>query len=227
MPPADDLLTAQDLGRHHPDGTHWLVEGVSLELRPGERLAVTGPSGSGKTLLLRALALLDPIDQGRILWKGAAVHREQVPRFRRQVMYVHQRPALPEETVAAVLRGPFALGVHRSRRFDEDRIRGWLTEVARDESFLTKLTRELSGGEMQIVALLRALQLNPTILLLDEPTAALDSSTAHSVETLLQQWSTESGDGRALIWVTHDAAQAQRVAEKTLHLEGGRVVASG
>ena len=137
-------------------------------------MAVCGPSGAGKTLLLRALALLDPLDSGEILWTGRPVARDQVPRFRREAIYLHQRSAVLEDNVEAALRQPFSLRVYRQRQFDRDRAVSFLEQLGRDEAFLAKRVRDLSGGEMQITALVRALQLDPTVLLLDEPTSALD-----------------------------------------------------
>ena len=228
MPPDAALLEARHIGRRHADGHRWLLEDVSLEVRPGERLAVVGASGSGKTLLLRALALLDPLHRGEVLWRGQPVRRDEIPAFRRQAVYLHQRPALPEDTVEAALRRPFSLRCHRQRRqFDRDRIVRQLGQLGRDESFLAKKVADLSGGESQITALLRAIQLDPALLLLDEPTAALDSRTSRAAEQLLVGWIDESPHRRAFVWVSHDAAQAERFVQRSLCVEGGRVVISG
>ena len=220
------LLEASRLGRRTPDDRQWLLEDVSVTIRSGMRLGVVGPSGSGKTLLLRALAMLDPVDQGRITWQGEEVTREAIPAYRAQVMYLHQRAALFDDTVEGALRQPFSLQVHSRRRFDRDRAIGMLADLQRDASFLDKRVRDLSGGEVQIVALVRALQLEPTVLLLDEPTAALDVQTTASTESLLGRWIAERSAVRALVWVTHDAQQAQRVTGERIVVERGRVVAS-
>jgi putative ABC transport system ATP-binding protein len=159
---------------------------------------VLGPSGAGKAVLLRALALLDLLDEGVILWGGQAIRCEAVPSFRSTVLYLHQRPTLFEGAVEANLRHPFSLKVHRNRRYDRDRIVNLLEQLGRDTSFLEKSHRDLSGGEAQIVALLRALQLDPTVLLLDEPTASLDRETASVIEDLLKRWHAEGGRGARL-----------------------------
>jgi len=222
----ETLLEVRHLTRHHPDGRRSLLDDVSLEIRGGERLAVVGPSGAGKTLLLRAMARLDPVDGGEVRFRGARIRHDGVPQFRRQVIYLHQRPALPGETVAAVLRQPFSLAVHRGESFDSDRIVALLEELHRDDSFLAKRTADLSGGEIQLVALLRVLQLDPTILLLDEPTAALDARTTRSVEDLLTAWVEEASATRAIVWVTHDADQAARMVQQVLSMDRGRLVGS-
>lgn len=189
----------------------------------GDRIAVVGPSGSGKTLLLRALAMLDPLDEGEIQWRGGAVSGRAVPEFRSCVIYLHQRPALLEGTVEHNLRQPFCLGQHRQREFDEQRMVDMLGQLGRDDSFLEKDERNLSGGEAQLVSLLRAIQLDPTVLLLDEPTAALDEETAQAVERLVDTWLRAAEDERAIVWVSHNQSQSQRVATRWLRVRQGGV----
>jgi putative ABC transport system ATP-binding protein len=221
--PGVPVLVANNLGRLHPDGKGWLLHGVSLRLEPGDRLAISGPSGSGKTLLLRALALLDPFDEGELLWQGQSVHRQRVAEFRSQVIYLHQRPAFFEEQVETVLQAPFQLRIHRRRPFPRESVLGWLHQAGRNAAFLTQPMRELSGGEMQLVALVRAMALEPAVLLLDEPTAALDEPTGRAIERLVDAWAAER-PGRALVWVSHDAGVQQRVTRRSVRIDGGRVV---
>jgi putative ABC transport system ATP-binding protein len=215
------LLEADGLARRHPNGESWLLDHCSLAVHPGQRVAVVGPSGSGKTLLLRALAWLDPLDGGEVRWQGRAIRHDGIPEYRCCAVYLHQRPALLEATVEAAVRRPFGLKVHRGRQFDRGRILGLLEGLGRDESFLDKQVADLSGGESQIVALLRALQLDPSLLLLDEPTAAIDAATTGTIEAWLDGWVADAPDARAYVWVTHDAAQADRVAGRKLEMQHG------
>jgi putative ABC transport system ATP-binding protein len=217
------LLKACGLGRRTGKGENWLLREVCIAIAQGDRLALTGPSGAGKTLLLRTLALLDPLDEGVIQWKGQSVSGSGVPLFRREVIYLHQRPSLFDASVEANLRYPFSLKVNRNRSFDEDRIVHLLERVGRAPSFLEKSSRDLSGGEAQIVALLRAVQLDPSILLLDEPTASLDEHTALAIEDLIRQWLADVPANRASLWVTHDLDQANRIADLRLLMQRGRV----
>jgi putative ABC transport system ATP-binding protein len=182
-----------------------------------------GPTGAGKTLLLRALALLDPLDEGEIQWKGHVVSGHAVPAYRREVIYLHQRPALLEGSVETNLRYPFSLRVNRGCSFDRDRILDLLESIGRAASFVEKSSRDLSGGEAQIVALLRALQFDPSILLLDEPTTSLDLGTARAIEELLLTWRSESPADRAFLWVSHDSDQVRRVASRCLRMQGGKL----
>jgi putative ABC transport system ATP-binding protein len=170
------------------------------------------------------LALLDAIDSGQVLWHGQPIRNQDVPGFRRRVIYFHQRPSILADTVEAALRQPLALAIHRGRKFDKPWIVERLAALGRDEKFLEQKVGNLSGGEMQITALLRAVQLEPNVLLLDEPTSALDPKTAGAVEQWLTAWIDKSPDVRAMIWVTHDTGQANRIANHTMQMENGRIM---
>ncbi len=216
-------LEVRGIGRRDPKDQGWLIRDVSLVVGPGERLGILGPTGAGKTVLLRAMALLDPLHAGSIHWQGRAIEGNAVPAYRAQVIYVHQRPALFEGTVDDNLRYPLTLQAHATKRFDRGRIVELLESLGRSATFLTKLSRDLSGGEAQIVALLRAIQLNPAVLLLDEPTASLDQATARDVEELLDRWFVAGEGSRSLVWVSHDRDQAIRVTDRRLHMRSGRL----
>ncbi len=201
-----------------------------MTVSAGDRVALTGASGAGKSLLLRSLALLDPVDSGEIRFQGRVVADAEIPKFRSQVMYLGQRSAFVEGTVEENLRAPFLLKTHADQSFNAKRILGWLEQLGRDETFLKQRHSQLSGGEAQIVSMLRALQLDPLVLLADEPTSAMDAQTASAAEELVLRWlmettgsSSESQLNRALVWVSHDTAQAQRLATRTVSINGGQV----
>jgi putative ABC transport system ATP-binding protein len=217
------LLMACGLSRRKPGSEEWLLRGVCVAVRPGNRLALIGPSGSGKTVLLRALALLDPHDEGSIEWRGRPLRGEAVPAYRKEVVYLHQRPVLFEGTVEDNLKYPFTLKSHRGKRFDRASVVSILETLKRDEAFLEKSSRDLSGGEAQIVALIRALELDPTMLLLDEPTASLDHATAEAAEKLLYRWQHEAPGERSFIWVSHDLEQSKRMSDRRFQMQLGRV----
>ncbi len=223
MSSESSLIEAEQIGRRTPGSPYWLFRGVSLRLQAGERLSIVGPSGSGKTLLLRSLALLDPTDEGAILWQGKSLLNEEVPLFRSHVIYLHQRAPLIEGSVEDNLRYPFTFNVRHERELDLSQLEKCLARLERDASFLTKSSRDLSGGEQQLVALLRAVLLQPDVLLLDEPTGAIDSETTHKVEALLEHWLADHPLQRGMILVSHDRQQAARFSDRVMQMESGRL----
>jgi putative ABC transport system ATP-binding protein len=199
----------------------YLLHPTDFALRAGERAVLTGPSGSGKSVFLRALALLDPLDGGAVLWRGKPVARTSMPRFRRHIAYLRQRPALLDGTVEDNLRYPYSLAVYRDAAFNAVRVKALLEAAGRPAEFLMRDASELSGGEAQIVALVRVLQLDPDALLLDEPTASLDPESARAVEALVGGWFEQDRAARATVWVSHDPAQAARVGNRHLTMRAG------
>jgi putative ABC transport system ATP-binding protein len=211
---------------------------LCLRIRPGDRIALTGASGSGKSVLLRALALLERPLSGELRYAGAVVRPRDVPAYRRAVAYVPQRPTLPGETVRDAFQQPFTLGVRRDQQYDEDKALVWLARAGKPESFLDKPNATLSGGESQVAALVRTVLLDPQLLLLDEPTAALDPDSASAVEALLIDWYAPSDrqrqpllppgtpvppSTRAYLWISHDLEQAARVGECRWHIDAGYI----
>lgn len=217
------MLQVNNLTRTIAGSNVQLLSGISLTINASERLSLTGPSGSGKSLLLRALALLDPINSGEILWNNQPIKGEEVPKYRSQVIYLHQRAALFEESVEDNLKRPFGLRSHRQQSFDRERVIELLAVTGRESSFLDKWASDLSGGEAQITALIRALQLEPTVLLLDEPTSALDAESTQAVEKLIQTWWQEKPKERAYLWVSHDTIQSERVGQRLLRMKQGQL----
>ena len=182
--------------------------GVSLRLREGELTALAGPSGAGKTSLLRAVVRLDEPASGRVLLDGTDA-RELDPRaLRRRVGFVAQAPVMLPGTV----RDNLAYGLAAA---DEHALAEALRATGLDPGFLGRDAAQLSGGEQARVAIARALTRDPGALLLDEPTASLDPDATAVVERLLADLAAR---GLGLLVVTHDAAQAERIADHTVRL---------
>lgn len=199
-------------------GGREVLRGLSARL-PAGASCLFGPSGSGKSTTLRLLdRLIDP-DAGRVLYEGADVRERDVLELRREACLVPQLPALVEGTVADnVAYGPRLTG----QEFDA----GTPLELAGlDGGFAERPADQLSVGEQQRVMLARALALEPRVLLLDEPTAALDATATAAVEGTLEDL--RSRTSISIVLVTHSAAQARRLAEWVVRIDDGRAVAQG
>lgn len=211
------LLSVAGLSRQVQN--RWIWQDLSFNVFQGDRLAVVGASGTGKSLLLRSLAGLDRVQAGQIVFEGKSLDQWSMPNHRARVIYLHQRPALLEATVEDNLQQVYQLAVHHDRTYDREQILRYLKVLNRADDFLQRPSATLSGGEAQIVAFLRALQLSPDILLLDEPTASLDSETAQRLEALVQRWQAEH-PSRAYLWTSHNPTQLQRLTDRQLTLNG-------
>ena len=201
---------------------------VDLRVEAGEVVAVLGPNGAGKTSLLRGLAGLLPLDAGRVALDGVVLEEPAagvfVPSERRPIAMVFQDYLLfPHLTVLEnVAFGLRSRGTPRSEAMaTADR---WLERVGLKAGAQRK-PASLSGGQAQRVALARALATNPALLLLDEPMAALDTSTRVELRRDLRRH-LESFQGVRLL-VTHDPVEAMAMADRLVILEHGRVLQSG
>jgi len=219
------MLTLRDAGRRV--GDRWLWRHLSFTLEPGESLGIEGPSGSGKTLLLRALVGLDRLDEGEAALDERPLEDWDLTRYRCRVLLVPQDPALEEGTVEENLRLPFTFRVRRdghraakSDDFDRDRARSLLERLGADD-LLDRPVRDLSAGERQRVGFVRAMLLEPRILLLDEPSAHVDPGRAEAMERMVGEWKDGGGEGedrRAAVWISHDAGQLRRVTDRRISL---------
>ncbi|MBF6595840.1 MAG: ATP-binding cassette domain-containing protein [Thermaceae bacterium] len=217
------MLRVEDLTKRYGSGTAEVaaVKGVSLEVAPGEVVLIMGPSGSGKTTLLSMLGALLRPSEGSIQLNGTvltALSERDLPRFRlREFGFIFQDFNLLSALSAlenVVLVAEMA-GVPRK----EARLRA--TEILKElrlDKRLQALPEQLSGGEKQRVAIARALINNPSLILADEPTANLDSSTGHEVSRLLRHIAKEQG--KSVLIVSHDT-RIQDIADRVLWLEDG------
>jgi len=214
-----NVLTAVHLTRDV--GSLKIVDDVSVEVRPEEVLAITGPSGSGKSSLLRLLNRLDEPTSGTVFLQNID-YREIPPReLRRKVGMVTQRPVLYPGTVYEnVSFGPR----QRGEEFSPSQAEKLLTRVGLG-GYAARDVTNLSGGEAQRVSVARALANSPIVLLLDEPTSALDEEAKAEVESLIRDIIRETH--LTCIVVTHDTAQAARMATRLMTLQGGRVTGIG
>lgn len=213
------MLVLQNLGRQIQG--KWIWKHLNFELHPGERCAIAGEAGVGKSLLLRAIAALDPIQAGTIVFQDKHVSDWFIPHYRTHILYLHQRPALLEGTVEQNLQAVYKIAVHRSLphyNSQRQRILEYLSMLGRPSDFLDRPTHALSGGEAQIAAFLRALLCSPTVLLLDEPTASLDAHTERQFESLVHLWQQED-PMRSYFWTSHNPEQLKRMTHRQLTLK--------
>ena len=193
-----------------------LLRVVSCAVPAGGRLAIIGPSGAGKSSLLRLLNRLDDPASGEILLDGVALTQLEPVALRRRVAMLFQQPTLFDDTVLVNLAYPLKLA---NQQLTAERATALLTEVGLAPELLERMARQLSGGQQQRVALARALALAPEVLLLDEPTAALDEESADALISAMLRRNAESG--LTLVMVTHTREILMRLACPTLLLSGG------
>jgi peptide/nickel transport system ATP-binding protein len=228
------LLAAHDLTKSFGRGRDAVpaLAGVSFTLREGESVGVVGPSGSGKSTLARILAGHLSLDSGRVVledeplpasWRGADRMR------RRRIQLIMQDPAdalSPRLDVEALVGEPLdivgAAAAERRATVAEALDSVGLPSTG---SFLRAYTHELSGGQLQRLALARALVCQPKILVADEPTAMLDASEQARLLVVLRERQVEMGLG--LILVSHDVASVRKVTDRMVVLDKGRVVEEG
>jgi putative ABC transport system ATP-binding protein len=198
-----------------------LVNDISVQVQPGEVLAVVGPSGAGKSSFLRLLNRLDEPTGGTVCLNGQD-YRELTPReLRRRVGMVMQMAYLFTGTVAAnVAFGP----QQRGGRLRPEQIASLLGRVGLF-GYQERDVSNLSGGEAQRVSLARTLANAPEALLLDEPTSALDDVSARGIEDLVLSIVRERR--MTCVIVTHNTVQAHRIADRTMILEAGKLVTIG
>lgn len=205
-------------------GNRRVLEDVNLGVQEGEAYCILGGSGAGKSMLLRTIVRLHDATSGQVLLGGVPVTDMPVGTLRRRVGLVQQNPAMLEGSVEDNIR----YGLEQAELPEEEvelRTREALGHACLADDCHDRRADRLSGGERQRVAIARAHALRPEILLLDEPTAALDPRTTREVEEAILRLKGERGS--TMIVVTHDLAQARRLGDRTALMRRGCIVAEG
>jgi putative ABC transport system ATP-binding protein len=192
---------------------------VSASLQDGSVLLVKGPSGSGKSTLLRVLARLQELVEGQVFFRGDSMLSFTPQVWRRKVHYVPQKPAVFPGTVHDNLSIPFDLRINKAKEFDPEVIQRALGDLMLDFKIMGQNAGTLSGGETARIALLRSVILNPNILLLDEPTAALDENAKQAVLDFLTGWLEQAPD-RGIVLVSHADESTAFPAANVLEIGG-------
>jgi osmoprotectant transport system ATP-binding protein len=198
---------------------------VSLDVADGARVALVGPSGCGKSTLLRVILGLVKPDEGRVLLGGEPVGDATKRAVRRRAGYVVQDGGLFPHLTAA---GNLAV-VARFLGWSDERIEKRTDELARmtgiDRAMLARWPAQLSGGQRQRVGVMRALFLDPDVVLMDEPLGALDPVTRRRLQKELAELFATLG--KTVVLVTHDVPEAARLADEAVVLRDGKVVQRG
>jgi tungstate transport system ATP-binding protein len=203
-------------------GGRLVLDVPELSVATGESLAIVGPNGAGKTTLLLHLALLQKPSDGDVLFEGAPTRGRDLA-LRRRMAVVFQEPLLLDRSVLANVETGLRLrGVGGKQR--RERAMRWLTRFG-IEALAHRSSRTLSGGEAQRVALARAFALEPEVLLLDEPFAALDTPTRQAITDDLASVLAETQTTTVL--VTHDHDEAARLGDRVAVMIGGRIRQTG
>ena len=224
------VLSVQGLSKHYRvKGTRIdALDGVDLDIRRGETMAIVGESGSGKTTLGNLILGLERASAGQILFEGAPLQMRRSSALRRRIQVVQQNPFStlnPKRTVRATIELPLRAYKMVPRDRYRARVGQLLDIVGMSSAHMNRYPAALSGGQRQRVALARALASEPEIIVLDEPTSALDVSVQARVLALLVEL--QKTFDLTYIFITHDLSVVRNIARRVSVMYRGRVVESG
>jgi len=232
LPAADaESVLIEVRGVNAAHGDRQVLFDVDLTVKPRQCVALVGESGSGKTTLARCIAGLHRNFDGELTLRGSplpAGARARNRETRRELQYVFQSPynsLNPRKTIGQIVGQPLRLFYDLGYRDAHDRIASTLERVRLSPSVMPRYPHELSGGERQRVAIARALAAEPTMLVCDEITSALDVSVQAAIIDLIAELQREMQLG--LLFVTHNLALIRTIAEEVAVMSGGRIVESG
>ncbi|MEP6906522.1 MAG: ATP-binding cassette domain-containing protein [Pseudoxanthomonas sp.] len=217
------MFELHEVRKHY--GATIALDGIDLSITAGRTTALIGPSGAGKSSVLRMLVGLEWPDSGEVRFDGTPLRRETLLEQRRRIGYVIQEGGLFPHLTGS---GNAAL-LARTLGWDATRIDARLHELAAlcrlPFDALSRYPAELSGGQRQRVGLIRALMLDPAVLLLDEPLGALDPIVRHELQTQMRELFARLG--KTVVLVTHDVAEAAYLGDTLVLLRDGRVLQQG
>lgn len=220
------MINLQNLSVAHKHGyeLRTVVHDINLQVKPGECFGLVGPSGCGKSSLLWVMAGLNPHWQGEMQLANYRIESGKAftGELRREVQMVFQDPYAslhPRHRLRRTLAEPLKL---LKRDNIDDRIDQGFRHVGLDPALANRYPHQLSGGQRQRVAIVRALLLQPKILLLDEPTSALDMSVQAEILNLLNDLKQQ--DGLTMVLVSHDPDVIDHMCDRAAHMAQGRII---
>ena len=220
------LIKVTGLKKHYKEGTIHALNGVDMEINRGEVIVIIGPSGSGKSTFLRSLNLLELPTDGEILFEGKNITAPHVNinQHRRKMGMVFQHFNLfPNMTVLKNMTlGPRKL-LKKSKEEAEQKARALLERVGLGDR-ADAYPSQLSGGQKQRIAIVRALCMEPDVMLFDEPTSALDPEMVGEVLDAMKELAKE---GMTMAVVTHEMGFAKEVGSRVVFMDGGVIVEEG
>lgn len=233
------VLEARALARHYevsrgfmkPAATVKALNGVSFSLAPGRTLAVVGESGCGKSTLARSLTLIEAPTAGELILDGedvAGASAAALKRMRSKVQMVFQNPYAslnPRQKIGTQLGEPLAINTNLSAAERAEKVRAMMTRVGLRPEHYYRYPHMFSGGQRQRIAIARAMMLNPRIVVADEPTSALDVSIQAQVLNLFMDLQDEFGT--AYVFISHNLAVVEHVADELMVMYLGRAVEVG
>jgi peptide/nickel transport system ATP-binding protein/oligopeptide transport system ATP-binding protein len=224
------LLEIRGLSKHYVTRTGVVkaLDGVTLDVFPGETLAVVGESGSGKTTLANLVLGAEGPTSGSLRFQGQELGTNRALGLRRQIQYVQQNPMTtlnPRRTIFQSIQVP--LQTHRVGLTNDHRKRAaeLLQVVGMSPEYLDRFPSALSGGQRQRVAIARALAVEPKLLVLDEPTSALDVSVQAKVLALLIEL--QARFRLTYVFITHDLSVVRNIADRVMVMYRGKVAEIG
>lgn len=223
---ADNIIQVEGLKKHYFGGKVKALDGVDVNIGRGEVVVIIGPSGSGKSTLLRSLNLLELPTAGRIFFNGVNItdkkvniniHRQKMGMVFQHFNLFNNMDILKNMTIAPVQL------LHKSKAEAKEKAMSLLKKVGLDDR-AGAYPSQLSGGQKQRVAIVRALCMEPQVMLFDEPTSALDPEMVGEVLDVMKSL---AKDGMTMVVVTHEMGFAKEVADRVIFMDEGKIVEEG
>ena len=207
-------------------GSHLVLNDISEHINPGDKIVIIGPSGSGKSTFLRCLNLLEQPSAGNIVFDGQEITnpKNNIDLIRRQMGMVFQHFNLfPNMTILKnITLAPVRTGLMSAEQAKQTAMQ-LLRRVGLEEK-ANAYPSQLSGGQKQRIAIVRALAMNPKVMLFDEPTSALDPEMVGEVLEVMKELAAE---GMTMVVVTHEMGFAREVGNRILFMDEGKIVEQG